>query len=78
MTVMNKKQRRQLEALASEDQCAICGKQFQHLSTNYLGFDKHGKAVLVGECCVAEVKECYGGGIYMHPAFVKFPGEVVQ
>jgi hypothetical protein len=75
---MNKKQRRELEALAREDVCTICGKQFPHLSTNYGGLDKSGKVALVGECCVAQMRDIHMGGIYMHPAWIRMPGEVIN
>jgi hypothetical protein len=76
--MMSKKQRRALEALAREDQCSICGKQFPHLSTQIGGLDSNGAVVWACQGCKDKVKECYASGVYIHPAWAKFPGEIVQ
>jgi hypothetical protein len=70
---MNKKQRRELAALAQEDQCSICGKQFPHLGIQIGGLDSNGTVVWACQGCKDKVKECYASSIYMHPAFIKMP-----
>jgi hypothetical protein len=73
-----RKLKRTLEQLANEDHCSLCGAQHPHNSPFYGGLTHQGKVALVGDCCADQLQEVIMGGVYMHPAWAKFPGEIVQ
>jgi hypothetical protein len=75
--VMKSKQifKRVQEIIAQDaDHCSLCGTAFPHLSTSCYG-EIDGKVEIVGACCSAKMKRCFGGSAYLNTLYLKRSGE---
>jgi hypothetical protein len=54
----------QLHKLLRRGTCSICSRPLKHNSRTASGLDAHGNVVVAGECCMSQVAEVFGLGLY--------------
>jgi hypothetical protein len=62
---------RRIEALVKNDGdcCSVCGDRFPHNSWTYGGVVVGREVAVVGQCCVDQMKEIVGVGLYFKPLY---------
>jgi hypothetical protein len=46
------------------DNCSLCRAEFKHNSRTFGGFDRHGRVVLVGDCCAERLAVIHTAGLF--------------
>jgi hypothetical protein len=55
---------RKLQKLLRRRTCSICGRPLKHNSRTASGLDAQSNVVVAGECCMHQIAEVFGLGLY--------------
>jgi hypothetical protein len=58
--------RRIKRLLKNSDQCSLCRTPFAHNSKTYGGITYDRAVAIVGDCCIDQMKELHGCGLFVH------------